>query len=82
MYVHLCSLQDAPDYYSYIKNPMWLKKIEENLEGGLYQTEVDVFEDLQRIVDNSKEYNTRPDSKVWGFSKCCTAQYYYPSING
>ena len=61
---------------------MCLKKIKENLEGGVYQTEVDVFEDLQRIVDNSKEYNTRPDSKVWVSSKCCIVQYYYPSING
>ena len=56
---------------------MWLKKVEENLRRNVYQTEVDMLDDLQRIVNNSKEFNTCPDSKVWGVSQICTVNLYY-----
>lgn len=47
----------APKYYSVIRKPMDLQRMEEKLDSGEYLTFNDFKNDFQLIVDNCRQYN-------------------------
>nr|CAD7569818.1 unnamed protein product [Timema californicum] len=47
----------APRYYSIILKPMDLRRMEDKLDDGCYQTFADFKADFQLIVDNCRQYN-------------------------
>ncbi|KAJ8978283.1 hypothetical protein NQ317_009623 [Molorchus minor] len=47
----------APNYYSIIRKPMDLQKMEERLEAGYYKTYSKFRSDFQLIIDNCRLYN-------------------------
>lgn len=47
----------APRYYSVIRKPMDLQRMEEKLDSGDYVTFNDFRNDFQLIVDNCRQYN-------------------------
>lgn len=47
----------APRYYSVIRKPMDLQRMEEKLDNGEYLTFNDFKNDFQLIVDNCRQYN-------------------------
>ncbi|OXU17702.1 hypothetical protein TSAR_001147, partial [Trichomalopsis sarcophagae] len=49
--------QYAPRYYSVIRRPMDLSKMEEKLEEGSYKTIGQFKRDFRLIIDNCKQYN-------------------------
>lgn len=53
------SQKEAPDYYTVITHPIWLEKIKENLNKGVY-VKRDMFkQDFQLIFDNARIYNAK-----------------------
>lgn len=54
----------APNYYSIIRKPMDLQKMEERLENGHYKTFSKFRTDFQLIVNNCKLYNGVENGKV------------------
>lgn len=49
-------------YYSIVKNPMCLSKVEQKLEGGLYNNRLEFKNDIMLIVRNGKAYNHSGDT--------------------
>jgi len=49
---------DAPSYYDVIINPMDLQTLEENLKSGLYSTRQSFIDDVIKIFDNCREFNS------------------------
>lgn len=47
----------APNYYSVIRKPMDLQRMEERLDAGHYKTYSKFKADFQLIVDNCRLYN-------------------------
>lgn len=47
----------APRYYSVIRKPMDLQRMEEKLDAGEYSDFNDFRNDFQLIVDNCRQYN-------------------------
>ena len=53
------SPKQAPDYYTVITEPMWLEKIKQNLDRGMYHRR-DLFKnDVRKIFDNARIYNAK-----------------------
>ncbi|GLC34778.1 hypothetical protein PLESTM_000239000 [Pleodorina starrii] len=56
------AVEDAPDYYDIIKDPIALDVMEERLASGCFYASLDIFNaDLRRIFDNCRFYNA-PDT--------------------
>lgn len=53
-----------PDYYTEIKNPISLSKIQSKIRSGNYKETTQLVEDLNVMFENAKKYN-RPDSKIY-----------------
>ena len=53
------SQKQAPDYYTVITNPMWIEKIKEKLDAGLYQEREMFKKDIELIFDNARIYNAK-----------------------
>lgn len=53
----------APNYYSIIRKPMDLQKMEERLDAGHYRTFSKFRSDFQLIVDNCRLYNGAENGK-------------------
>lgn len=47
----------APNYYSIIRRPMDLQRMEDKLDSGMYQSYSKFRQDFQLIVDNCRLYN-------------------------
>ena len=56
--------QEYPDYYTLIKKPIDMSKINTKLYGDQYQTLDDFMSDFQLMFDNACRYN-EPDSQVY-----------------
>lgn len=56
--------QEYPDYYTLIKKPIDMAKINTKLYGDQYQTLDDFLSDFQLMFDNACRYN-EPDSQVY-----------------
>jgi len=51
--------RQAPDYYTVINDPIWLEKIQENLDNAYY-THRDMFKkDIIRVFENARIYNAK-----------------------
>ncbi|GIL77551.1 hypothetical protein Vretimale_6843 [Volvox reticuliferus] len=56
------AVQDAPDYYDVIKDPIALDVMEERLASGCFYVTLEIFNaDLRRIFENCRFYNA-PDT--------------------
>ena len=55
-FLNLPSNEQYPDYYEKIKEPIDLNMVKKRLESGLYQAEVDLFNDCMKILNNAKLY--------------------------
>lgn len=53
----------APRYYSIIRQPMDLQRMEDKLDDGEYLTFADFKADFQLIVDNCRQYNGTDNGK-------------------
>jgi histone acetyltransferase len=53
------SSRQAPDYYSVIKQPMWLEKVKENLDKGVYEHREQFKKDVLLIFENARIYNAK-----------------------
>jgi hypothetical protein len=53
----------APRYYSIIRQPMDLQRMEDKLDEGEYLTFADFKADFQLIVDNCRQYNGTDNGK-------------------
>lgn len=53
----------APRYYSIIRQPMDLQRMEDKLDDGEYLTFADFKADFQLIVDNCRQYNGTGNGK-------------------
>ncbi|XP_015750032.1 PREDICTED: protein polybromo-1-like, partial [Acropora digitifera] len=60
----LPSRAEYPDYYTLIKKPIDMAKINTKLYGDQYQTLDDFLSDFQLMFDNACRYN-EPDSQVY-----------------
>jgi hypothetical protein len=49
-----------PDYTTVIRNPMWLRKVQQRLQRGEYAAPQDVWADVRLTIDNCLQYN--PDT--------------------
>jgi len=56
--------QEYPDYYTLIKKPIDMAKINSKLYGDQYATLDDFMSDFQLMFDNACRYN-EPDSQVY-----------------
>ena len=56
--------QEYPDYYTLIKKPIDMAKINSKLYGDQYHTLDDFLSDFQLMFDNACRYN-EPDSQVY-----------------
>lgn len=54
----------APNYYSIIRKPMDLQRMEERLDSGYYKTFGKFRSDFQLIVDNCRLYNGVENGKI------------------
>nr|CAI5862236.1 unnamed protein product [Callosobruchus analis] len=54
----------APNYYSIVRKPMDLQRMEDRLDGGYYKTFAKFKADFQLIVDNCRLYNGAENGKV------------------
>lgn len=59
--------QEYPDYYTLIKKPIDMAKINTKLYGDQYQTLDDFMSDFHLMFDNACRYN-EPDSQVYKVS--------------
>jgi hypothetical protein len=50
---------NIPEYYTIIKKPMWLNKIDDRLNEGFYSSPCEFYEDLRQIWINAKKYNPK-----------------------
>jgi protein polybromo-1 len=57
-------LQDYPDYYEVIKNPIDMEKIAQKLKSNVYETLEDLVSDFILMFDNACKYN-EPDSQIY-----------------
>lgn len=57
-------LQDYPDYYEVIKNPIDMEKIAHKLKSNMYETLDDLVADFVLMFDNACKYN-EPDSQIY-----------------
>ena len=55
---------EFPDYHRQIATPMDLSTVRESLHIGDYSNPLDFQKDVNLIFNNSREYNTNPNSKV------------------
>lgn len=53
----------APNYYSVIRKPMDLQRMEDRLDSGQYKTYSKFKSDFQLIVDNCRLYNGADNGK-------------------
>lgn len=53
----------APNYYSVIRKPMDLQRMEDRLDSGHYKTYSKFKSDFQLIVDNCRLYNGADNGK-------------------
>ncbi|KAG2429318.1 hypothetical protein HXX76_011086 [Chlamydomonas incerta] len=68
------AVQDAPDYYDIIKDPMALDLMEERLASRGYYATLDIFTaDLRRVFDNCRLYNA-PDTIYYKLANKLEAQ--------
>ncbi|KAG2437573.1 hypothetical protein HYH02_011214 [Chlamydomonas schloesseri] len=68
------AVQDAPDYYDIIKDPMALDVMEERLACRGYYATLDIFTaDLRRVFDNCRLYNA-PDTIYYKLANKLEAQ--------
>ncbi|PNH10449.1 hypothetical protein TSOC_002817, partial [Tetrabaena socialis] len=49
--------EHAPDYFTIVKHPMWIKLVQQKLEHGEYATAQDFCEDVRLIWANCQLYN-------------------------
>lgn len=54
----------APRYYSVIRRPMDLRRMEDKLDSGDYQDLNHFRDDFQLIVDNCRQYNGSENGKI------------------
>lgn len=54
----------APRYYSVIRRPMDLRRMEEKLDAGDYKDLNHFRDDFQLIVDNCRQYNGNKNGKL------------------
>jgi hypothetical protein len=52
-------VDEAPDYYSVVADPMDLTAILSKIQTGQYQNAWEYREDFQKVVSNSRLFNTR-----------------------
>ena len=68
-----------PDFYTLIKKPIDMSKINTKLYGEQYQTLDDFMSDFQLMFDNACRYN-EPDSQVykvqWSVHKILWLSYF------
>lgn len=50
-------IQDVPDYYDTIKEPMDIQTLEKGLESGNYKNKTAFVRDLKKIFNNARAYN-------------------------
>lgn len=50
-----------PDYYTHIKNPMWLSKVKARLDSNSYGSPQEFVDDMRLIWANCKIYNPKTD---------------------
>lgn len=54
----------APNYYTVIRKPMDLQRMEERLDAGYYKNFTKFRDDFQLIVDNCRLYNGAENGKT------------------
>ncbi|EAN78149.1 bromodomain factor 2 protein, putative [Trypanosoma equiperdum] len=59
MFHHPVSAEELPDYHTVIKRPVDLSSIRDGIEKGTYATDVDVQNDVARMITNALEYNAK-----------------------
>lgn len=64
LFIFFYLFQEYPDYYTLIKKPIDMSKINTKLYGDQYQTLDDFMSDFQLMFDNACRYN-EPDSQVY-----------------
>jgi len=51
----------VPDYYEIIKNPICLADVTRKITSGTYRSNDDLLSDLQLMINNALEFNTKGD---------------------
>ena len=63
-FLQLPSKREFADYYLTIGDPVSLNEIRKKLKAGEYDSLASLYEDLDLMFENCKEYN-RPDSRLY-----------------
>ena len=58
-FIHPVSIEDAPDYFTHITNPMDLGTMRKLVEGNRYRSFAEFENDLNLIIDNCLFYNDK-----------------------
>ncbi|XP_052810053.1 PH-interacting protein-like isoform X2 [Mya arenaria] len=69
------NIDEYPDYYAVIENPMDLGIVGEKLEGGEYTDPTQLARDMAHIFSNSKFYNTNKRSRIYTMTLRLSAMF-------
>ncbi|XP_052241692.1 bromodomain and WD repeat-containing protein 3-like isoform X2 [Dreissena polymorpha] len=72
---HAVSIDDYPDYYAVIENPMDLGIVREKLDSGEYSEPTQLARDMSLIFSNSKLYNTNKRSRIYTMTLRLSAMF-------
>jgi hypothetical protein len=60
-FAHPVDARLVPDYYDIVAHPMDLSRVQEQIDGGAYESPRQFLRDIQLIVDNVVLYNPSHD---------------------